>query len=93
MAIGGVRAAAAIARRALRAGIGVVVTSILDTAVGVAGALHLAAILPASGPACGLATLDLFHDAPTTGVGMPVNGSLALPERAGLGVRLSDLGE
>lgn len=46
MAIGGLRLAGAIAREAAAAGIEVVVTSILDTAVGVAGALHLAAGIP-----------------------------------------------
>jgi L-alanine-DL-glutamate epimerase-like enolase superfamily enzyme len=46
MAIGGLRATRALACAAIDAGLGVVVTSSFDTAVGVAGALHLAASLP-----------------------------------------------
>jgi L-Ala-D/L-Glu epimerase len=49
MAIGGLRTAGLIAREAAAEGIGVVVTSILETAVGVAGALHFAAGLPSTG--------------------------------------------
>ncbi len=109
MAIGGLRAAGAIAREAAAAGIEVVITSVLDTAVGIAGALHLAAGIPAASlstgsdrsgslpavprrtaPAHGLATADLLVGAPTTGLGRPERGMLALPSGAGLGVLLKD---
>jgi o-succinylbenzoate synthase len=54
--VGGLRRAQALARRARAAGLVVVVTSFLDSALGIAAALHLAAALPEPMPACGLAT-------------------------------------
>jgi L-Ala-D/L-Glu epimerase len=91
MAIGGLRKAARLARLAREKGIDVVVTSCLDSAVGVGGALHLAAVLPASGPACGLATLDLFETMPAAGLEMPTAGRMAVPVEPGLGVRLTGI--
>ncbi len=92
MAIGGVRVAWGIVEEARRAAMGVVVTSILDTAVGVAAALHLAAALPGAEIACGLATLALFESMPVEGLGAPERGAMALPEEPGLGVRLIEGG-
>jgi o-succinylbenzoate synthase len=83
--LGGPRAARAAALRAQRAGVGVVLTSFLDSAVGVAAALHCAASLPDPLRACGLATgalltCDLAALAP------PERGVIALPAGAGLGL-------
>jgi o-succinylbenzoate synthase len=83
-ALGGVAAAARVARRARSAGLGVVVTSLLDSAIGVYAAAHLAASLPDT-PDAGLATGELFeHDVARTPSCEP--GWLALPARAGLGL-------
>ena len=84
----GLHTAAAVVRAAHECGLGAVVTSTLDTSVGIAAALHLAATLPDPIPACGLATAplltgDLVHD-PL----VPTNGELCLPPEPGLGVRL-----
>lgn len=92
MQLGGVRAAREIARAALDAGIGVVVTSSFDTAVGVAGALHLAASLPGPERAHGLATAELLGDAPLEGLGPPREGRMRLPGEPGLGVRRKERG-
>jgi o-succinylbenzoate synthase len=84
-ALGGLRASARIAARARREGVGVVVTSFLDSSIGIAAALHLAAALPESPCAAGLATAELLVDdlAPA----FPVEaGAIALPASPGLGI-------
>lgn len=59
--VGGPVVAAAIARAATAAGVGAVISTLLDTGVGLSTALRVAAITP--GPAHGLATGDLLrHD-------------------------------
>ena len=88
MAFGGVMIGHAIALEAFDAGVDVVVTSILDTPVGVAGALHLAASIPGPARACGLATVDLLEPTPAHGLDMPVAGMMSLPARPGHGVDL-----
>jgi o-succinylbenzoate synthase len=82
--LGGPRAAREVALRARGAGLAVVPTSFLDSALGVAAALQLAASLPEPGRACGLATGALFaFDL----AALPVaGGALALPDGAGLGI-------
>jgi o-succinylbenzoate synthase len=90
MALGGVRPTRALAVAAIEAGIGVVITSILDTAVGVAGALHLAASLPGPERAHGLATMGLLEEAPVEGLDPPRDGAMRLPGAPGLGVRLRE---
>ncbi len=91
MALGGVRPTRELAVAAIEAGIGVVVTSILDTAVGVAGALHLAASLPGPERSHGLATMGLLEEAPVEGLAHPHDGEMRLPPGPGLGVRLREL--
>src|SRR5262249_6180626 len=82
--VGGLRAALALARRARAAGLAVVATSLLDSALGVAAALQLAAALPGPSPACGLATGELLAlDLAELRV---ERGALALPGAAGLGL-------
>ena len=68
---------------AIEAGLGVVVTSVFDTAVGVAGALHLAASLPGPERAHGLATVGLLEEAPVEGLDPPHRGADAVAEGAG----------
>lgn len=60
MALGGLLPALAIARRAHAAGIGAYVTTLLDGPIARAGAAHLAAAIPQSDWAHGLATVELF---------------------------------
>lgn len=66
----------------------VVVTTALDSAVGRAGALHLAAALPGADVACGLATGDLLAEDVAV---LPAveGGVLAVPRGPGLGAGLA----
>lgn len=89
---GGVMTALEIARRARAAGIGVVVTSALESAVGRAAALHLAAALDPPPPASGLAT-GSWLERDLAELGEPVGGSLRVPTRPGIGIEPApDLG-
>ncbi len=90
MALGGLRPTRELAVAAIEAGLGVVVTSVFDTAVGVAGALHLAASLPGPERSHGLATVGLLEEAPLEGLDPPHSGEMVLPEGPGLGVRLRE---
>lgn len=82
---GGPAAAFDMAESARRAGVERVVTSFLDSAVGVASALHVAAALSAPMPACGLATSALL--AADLAAPMAVReGRMALPAEVGLGL-------
>jgi len=84
-ALGGLRASRRIASRARAAGLAVVVTSALDSALGRTAALQLAASLGGPQLAAGLATGALLErdlaDAPS-----PVDGALRVPEAPGIGV-------
>jgi o-succinylbenzoate synthase len=86
--LGGLLPARTLAQKAGAAGLQVVVTSAIDTAIGVTAAAHLAASLE-QGPAHGLATLDwLAADvAPRPTLS---NGRLRLPVGFGLGIVPSD---
>jgi o-succinylbenzoate synthase len=84
-AVGGLRAAARIAAAARRAGCDAVVTSFLDSSLGIAAALHLAASLPESPFAAGLATAELLKDDVATPFAIEA-GAIALPRACGLGV-------
>jgi o-succinylbenzoate synthase len=84
-ALGGLRAAARIAARARRAGVGVVVTSFLDSSLGIAAALHFAAALPESPFAAGLATAELLADDLAAAFAVEA-GAICLPDSPGLGV-------
>ncbi len=84
----GLRAAAAVVRRAHARGLGVVVTSMLDSSVGIAAALHLAATLPDPIWPCGLATASLLAGDLAVDPLVPHDGWLEVPQGPGLGVRL-----
>ncbi len=84
----GLVTAAAVVRAACECGLEVVVTSALDTSVGIAAALHLAAILPDPIRPCGLGTASLLA---ADIAGQPLvaaEGHLAVPVGNGLGVDL-----
>lgn len=86
-AVVGLTNAMAIARAAAECGLEVVVTSTLDTSIGIASALQLAAILPDPIRHCGLATAPLLAGDLASEPLVPVCGFLRLPEAPGLGVR------
>ena len=86
--VGGLSRAKQTVDVALANGIEVVVTSSLETGVGVAASLHLAALASVEGPACGVATATLLeHDLLVAPV--PVTaGAMQVPSEPGLGVEL-----
>lgn len=85
--LGGPLQALNLAARARRSGATVVVTSALDSAIGRAGAAHVAAALLRQGAvhACGLATGALFVRDVAVGHAIE-SGRLAIPEASGLGI-------
>lgn len=90
MVVGGLRPALRIAGMAMAAGAHVIVTTTVDAGIGTAAALHLAAALPAGGPACGLATGSLLAADIVARPLAPEGGRLALPEGPGLGLELDE---
>ena len=90
MVVGGLRIAREIIAAAQSHGAACVVTTSIDTGIGIAAALHLAATLPSPAPACGLATGDLLAT-DLLASPLPVrDGHMRLPETPGLGVRLDE---
>ncbi len=77
--LGGVRAAL---RIAMAAGLPVVVSSAVDTSIGLAAGLALAAALPELPYACGLGTVDLLGADVTSAALVPVGGSIQAPRTA-----------
>jgi O-succinylbenzoate synthase len=77
--LGGVRAAL---RVAAAAGLPVVISSAVDTSVGLAAGLALAAALPALHHACGLGTVSLLTTDVTSSTLRPIGGYLSVPDRA-----------
>jgi O-succinylbenzoate synthase len=84
----GLTQAMGIARAAEECGLDVVVTSTLDTSIGISAALHVAAALPEPLRHCGLATAPLLAGDLVRDALVPVRGSLRLPDGSGLGVRV-----
>jgi L-Ala-D/L-Glu epimerase len=82
---GGITGTIQTAERARAVGYGVYLASTLDGPLGIAAALHAAAVIRPD-RACGLATLDLFAD--RADPLPPVRGTLALPTTSGLGEEL-----
>ena len=90
MVVGGLRPARRIMELAAVAGAECIVTTTIDSGVGTAAALHLAATLPSGARACGLATGsllagDLIRDPPAAH-----SGQMLLPDHPGLGVELDE---
>jgi o-succinylbenzoate synthase len=88
MIIGGLRPARRIVEQAQAAGAAVIVTTTLDAGVGAAAALHLAATLPPTNPACGLATGELLASDLLVRPLMVKDGLMQLPEGPGLGIEV-----
>ena len=89
MMAGGLRRARAIIAQAQLAGLATLVTTTIDTGVGVAAALHLAATLPMP-LACGLATGTLLVGDLLIQPIVVRNGALYVPDRPGLGVCIDE---
>ena len=90
MAVGGLRTARKIIEEAQSRGVACIVTTSIDSGIGIAAALHLAATLAAPVPACGLATGDLLT---TDLLASPLairGGRMQRPDTPGLGVRLDE---
>ncbi len=83
----GVRRSLAIAAAARRAGLDVVVTSTLDSSIGIAAAAHVAAAI-GTRRACGLATATLLRGDLVASPPPIVDGALHLPAAPGLGLAL-----
>lgn len=87
--VGGPRQAHRIAEAAREAGVGVTISTLYETGVGLAAALHVAATVHGDG-AHGLGTGSLLED-DLVGGGLPVRGGrMALPDGPGLGIRLDE---
>jgi o-succinylbenzoate synthase len=86
--VGGLRRSQQIIREAAEHGVQCVITSTLESGIGLLAALHLAAATPEITLACGLTTLPLLAD-DLLSADLPIdNGSLALPGAPGLGMQL-----
>jgi L-alanine-DL-glutamate epimerase-like enolase superfamily enzyme len=91
MRLGGPATASTVAEAAHFSGRSALITTSIDTGIGTALALHLAATLPDEGLAHGLATLDLLEDDLIKEPGLSVvNGIMRVPDRPGLGVELDE---
>ena len=85
---GGLLTCRKIIQEASAQGIDCVITSTLETGIGVVAALHLAAASPAITRPCGLATLNLLAS-DLLQTNLPINqGAIKLPDGSGLGVHL-----
>lgn len=89
MIVGGLRPALSIMQYAAGAGIEAVVTTTVDSGIGIAAALHLAAAT-STNRACGLATADLLESDLTSNLPRPVLGAMACPDTPGLGVEIDE---
>lgn len=90
MIVGGPVDAAMIGKRAIEKGKGVIVTSLLDSGVGIVGALQVAAAFPQPLLPCGLATADLLEGTLIQESLQAANGVVAVPQGIGLGVTLDE---
>ena len=85
---GGLRVGRQIIQRAAERGVQCVVTSTIETGIGVAAALHLAAASPEISLECGLATLNLLVDDLIIEELVVQNGYMQVPVGDGLGIGL-----
>ncbi|GAB4332812.1 MAG: enolase C-terminal domain-like protein [Dehalococcoidia bacterium] len=85
-AVAGLRESLRMLELARRADLATIVTSAFESGVGLSAAAHVASLLPAPQPACGLATLDFIEDDLIVDPPLLASGALHLPGRAGLGV-------
>ncbi|HEY8209999.1 MAG TPA: enolase C-terminal domain-like protein [Myxococcaceae bacterium] len=86
MVLGGLLPALDLALEAQHSETGAYVTSSIDGEIARAGAAHLAAAIPQTSWAHGLATGDLLRDPGQTSWLTPTRGEIALPDSPGLGL-------
>ena len=90
MALGGISKSVRLCEISAAQGLKTVITSTLESGVGLAACLHVAAILGDHILACGFDTLDLFQDS-IINENLPiVRGHINVPDGPGLGVSLKD---
>ncbi len=89
MIVGGLRPALDILEIAERKGLPVIVTTTIDSGVGIAAALHLAARVCGK-LACGLATAELLECDLTSSTPPPLRGYMICPRKPGLGVEIDE---
>lgn len=88
--VGGIARCLRLAKRARSHGADVVVTSLLESGIGVAAGLHLAAILENEVLPCGLDTLGYLEDSLLSEPLKVTGGRMMIPDLPGIGVKLSD---
>ena len=88
MMLGGINKSVKLSRMAAEQGLKTVLTSTLESGIGVAACLHAAAMLGHHVLACGLDTLDLFQDSIINEDLPIISGRMNVPQRPGLGVSL-----
>lgn len=86
--IGGLRISQQIIQEAMAYGVQCVITSTIETGIGIAGTLHLITASPEVILECGLATLHMLQDDLLIEDLSIHNGLLTVPTGAGLGVHL-----
>lgn len=86
---GGLRVGQQIVLEAAQSGVQCVITSTLESGIGVVAALHLAAATPEIILACGLSTLSLLSENLLAAELPIVNGFISVPTGHGLGVTLN----
>ncbi len=82
--LGGFRKSLLIAGEAMERGHRVVITTSLESGIGIAASVHLAAALPPQPKVHGLATGGLLEDDLLAGKWLPVEGTLRIPDKPGL---------
>ncbi len=88
--VGGPGVGLEIAAGAAAHGVGIVVSTMFETGIGLLGALHVAAALPGPDRAHGLGTADLLVSDLLAGRQRVADGRLAVPTGPGLGVALDE---
>ena len=88
--VGGPRAAMRIAEIAKQAGISTIVTTSIESGVGVAAALHVAAAVPGQLLPCGLATGSFLAEDLVVQPIEVVGGHMRIPKKPGLGIELDE---
>ena len=89
--LGGLRAALEVATEVIKARQSVVVTTSLESGVGISASTHLATALPTQSYAQGLATGLLFTQDLVYPALAPTNGMFMTPDEPGLGVRVDTM--
>ena len=86
--IGGLRSGRQIIQAATARNVQCVITSTIETGIGLTSALHLAAASPEVSLECGLATLSMLEDDLITQAPTIEQGNMTVPTGPGLGVQL-----